>query len=99
MLVLISFFYSAGENFPEEGSLSFSLVWGKERAKIANISSTSKMNIYGEAAFQVLKQDERLLKEKQLYLKCIHISSSGVKTNLGSAEILLDANIKLEKKV
>ena len=92
-------FLIIGENFPEEGFLLFSIVWGKERAKIKEIPSQSKMAIYQEAAFKVIKNDQRIIKQEQLYLKCIHTSPAGVKRHIGIADVLLDPNVQSVKKV
>ena len=77
----------------------FTVVWGRESAKLKEIPSLSKMGIFQEAAFQVMKNDQRIFKQKQLYLKCIHTNAAGVKRNLGIADVLLDPNVSLFKKV
>ena len=91
-------FSFAGKNFPQEGSLSFSIqICGNNSNnsfKITDCLSLPVTKICVAQAFHVYKQNT----PEHLYLKCSHTSLSGVQSSLGTADIILPKT-SLDKKV
>lgn len=96
----ILLYYLKGINFPcDAGELQFKVRWGEEEATMESVCNAANVAVQQEVAFQISRDDRRVLNMDPVYLQCTYTSSNGTQCYVGKVDLPFDLNTKSNQKV